>query len=73
MPDVHTMSAEQYLPYALLTIAGLLLLLVVTRLKYRDARAQSERLRSDLLRLEVQRFNRQRPKAYHYRSGGESE
>jgi hypothetical protein len=29
-------------------------------------------LETALLVLEVQRFNQRRPKAYHYRSGGES-
>ncbi len=68
------MSAEQYLPYCLACIAVLLILLIVTRLKYRDARAQSERLRSELLRLEVQRLSRIKPKAKAYhRRGGESE
>lgn len=70
------MTPEQYLPYALATIAGLLLLLVVTRCKYRDERSRNERLRLALLELELQRINsrvRHRSSKPYYSRLGESE
>jgi hypothetical protein len=68
------MTPEEFLPYTLAAIAGLALLAVVLRLKWRDERDRSERLRQELLRLQLQAFNeRRRAKPYRTICGSEAE